>query len=71
MFFSSKLSYCTFLPHAKLLTAFSEAIQEFMASCCSTSFPGSVIRGKKDPGSGWSRASQKVGGDKKKTGREA
>ena len=37
----------------------------------STSFPGSFIsppqrqRGKKDPGSGWSRASQKVGGDKK------
>ena len=30
-----------------------------------TSFPGSFILGKKDPGSGWSRASQKVGGDKK------
>ena len=30
----------------------------------STSFPGSFILGKKDPGSGWSRASQKVGGDK-------
>ena len=34
----------------------------------STSFPGSFIQGKKDPGSGWSRASQKVGGDKKNAG---
>ena len=34
----------------------------------STSFPGSFILGKKDPGSGWSRASQKVGGDKKNAG---
>ena len=33
-----------------------------------TSFPGSFILGKKDPGSGWSRASQKVGGDKKTAG---
>ena len=33
-----------------------------------TSFPGSFILGKKDPGSGWSRASQKVGGDKKNAG---
>jgi len=33
-----------------------------------TSFPGSVILGKKDPGSGWSRASQKVGGDKNNAG---
>ena len=33
-----------------------------------TSFPGSFIQGKKDPGSGWSRASQKVGGDKKTAG---
>ena len=32
------------------------------------SFPGSFILGKKDPGSGWSRASQKVGGDKKTAG---
>ena len=31
-------------------------------------FPGSFILGKKDPGSGWSRASQKVGGDKKTAG---
>ena len=30
-----------------------------------SSFPGSFIRGKEDPGSGWSRASQKEGGDKK------
>ena len=35
---------------------------------CATSFPGSFILGKKDPGSGWSRASQKVGGDKKTAG---
>jgi len=33
-----------------------------------TSFLGSFILGKKDPGSGWSRASQKVGGDKKNAG---
>ena len=33
-----------------------------------TSFPGSFILGKKDPGSGWSRGSQKVGGDKKTAG---
>ena len=34
----------------------------------STSVRGSFILGKKDPGSGWSRASQKVGGDKKYAG---
>ena len=34
----------------------------------STSFPGSFILGKKDPGSGWSRTSLKVGGDKKTAG---
>ena len=33
-----------------------------------TSLPGSFILGKKNPGSGWSRASQKVGGDKKTAG---
>ena len=36
-----------------------------------TSLPGSFILGKKDPGSGWSRAFQKVGGDKKTAGRRS
>ena len=33
-----------------------------------TLFQGYFIRGKKDLGTGWSRAFQKVGGDKRKAG---
>ena len=37
----------------------SQSVASVEQRAASTSFPGSFILGKKDPGSGWSRASQK------------
>ena len=45
--------------------AFRSQLSKNTHNSLATSFPGSFILGNKDPGSGWSRASQKVGGDKK------
>ena len=66
----NRLSGC----HTTLLLPFGGVLRDIPKDGCegdhtrSTSFPGPFILGRKDPGSGWSRASQKVGGDTKTAG---